>query len=242
MNFEIQSKKVLCLAKQMLYPRRCVFCDDIVVPYGKLICSTCEKKIPYLTDPLCMKCGKQLDTDALFCFDCLKQSHFFDRGYALYSYHFVAESLYRFKYGGRAEYGTFFGQEIAKHYKTTILDMKAEAIIPVPLHPTRERKRGYNQAELIAKEMGRELSIPVYSDLVKRRKKTIPQKELDQEARQNNLKKAFIITENVVKLRSIIIIDDIYTTGSTVNAIAEVLKDVGVERIHFFAIAIGKSI
>ena len=120
--------------------------------------------------------------------------------------------------------------------------MDADAFIPVPLHRTRQDKRGYNQAELLARELSRLFGVPTRSDIVKRTKKTLPQKQLNAISRQNNLKKAFNIGSDVVKLNKTIIIDDIYTTGSTLDAVASELKRHGVGKIYFITLCIGEGI
>ena len=186
-----------------------------------------------------MKCGKELCTNQEYCTDCAGHTHLFCQGRGLYVYSHVAGSIYRFKYSGRQEYAAFFGRQMAEAYADYIRAIRPDALIPVPLHEDRYRKRGYNQAELLAVEMGRRLSIPVYDKIVVRVKNTIPQKELNCVQRQNNLKKAFKIVTNDVKLNTIILIDDIYTTGSTIDAITAVLSEAGVERVFFLTLAIG---
>ena len=116
---------------------------------------------------------------------------------------------------------------------------KADAIIPIPLHRSRQRYRGYNQSELIAEVVGRELQIPLYTHLVMREKKTIAQKKLNHGERQNNLKRAFKISQNDVKLDTVILLDDIYTTGSTIDAVAAILKNTGVKQVFFIALSVG---
>lgn len=111
--------------------------------------------------------------------------------------------------------------------------------MPVPVHASRRRSRGYNQAELVASEMSRLTGITMYDKLVKRVRKTVPQKELSIQERQNNLKKAFNITSNDVKLKKTILVDDIYTTGSTLDAVAMELKRHGVKSVYFIALCIG---
>jgi ComF family protein len=120
--------------------------------------------------------------------------------------------------------------------------MNADALIPIPIHPSRQKERGYNQAQELSLELSRLFGIPTYSDIVKRVKKTIPQKELNPQERQNNLKKAFNISSDVVKLNKTILIDDIYTTGSTIDAVAAVLKSHGVKEIFFVTLCIGEGI
>ena len=114
--------------------------------------------------------------------------------------------------------------------------------MPVPIHDSKKKQRGYNQAELIARELGRRLNIPVETNLIKRVRKTIPMKDLSAVERQNNLKRAFKICRNDVKLNTIIIVDDIYTTGSTIDAMAYEMRKAGIKRIYFVALAIGNGI
>ena len=119
---------------------------------------------------------------------------------------------------------------------------QVQALVPVPVHVTKKHSRGYNQAEVLAKELGKYLEIPVRCDLIKRVRKTAPMKDLSAEARQNNLKKAFKICCNDVKLDTIVIIDDIYTTGSTIDAMCAELQKVGIKNIYYVALAIGRGI
>lgn len=113
--------------------------------------------------------------------------------------------------------------------------------MPVPIHPSRKRKRGYNQAQLIAQELSRLTGIPVNTKLIARVKRTLPQKELNERQRQNNLKRAFKIFQNDVKLNTIVIIDDIYTTGSTIDAMTEVLNRAGIHRVYCMVMAAGRD-
>lgn len=217
-------------------------CDDIV-PIGEGdVCRPCAGRIQYIREPRCRRCGKQLEDDArVFCGDCARKPHVFDSGLALYDYRSMCKSIYRFKYADRCEYAAFYARDIYRHFKTDIAMMDADAIIPVPLHASRKRARGYNQAELVARELSVLTRIPVYPDLVRRVKKTAPQKELDAAGRQNNLKKAFHIPSDVVKLNKTILIDDIFTTGSTLDAVALELKRCGVEAVYFITLCIGEG-
>ncbi len=113
--------------------------------------------------------------------------------------------------------------------------------MPIPLHRKRMRQRGYNQAELIARELGRLLEIPVRPRLLVRCVNTRPQKELNDKERKNNLKKAFKIGENGVQLECVLLVDDIYTTGSTMNGAAQTLKDAEIPRIYGINVSIGRG-
>lgn len=226
----------------LLFPLRCPVCDGIV-PLGEgKICKECRRKVRYISEPRCRKCGRQLNDDArIFCTACEKTRHIFDRGVALYDYQSMKRSIYRFKYKRRCEYAEFYAEDIYSHLKNEMTRMEADAIIPVPLHRSRLQSRGYNQAELIAKHLSELTGIPMKKNLVKRVRKTVPQKHLDACGRQNNLKKAFNIKPDVVKLKKAILIDDIYTTGSTIDAVAAELKRCGVRTVYFVTLCIGES-
>ena len=224
----------------LIFPRRCPVCDDIVVAWGALCCEECRSKLKYLGADYCMKCGKGLSgPEKEYCGDCRKHPHRFERGRSLYQYESVAGSIYRFKYQGRQEYADFFAEELYQYLGRDIQAMGADAIIPVPLHKSRLKERGYNQAAVLAKALSQRCKVPVREDVAVRCKKTIPQKQLNYAERQNNLKKAFKICANDVKLNTVIIMDDIYTTGSTVDALAEVLLSKGVTRVFVITLAAG---
>ncbi len=227
---------------QLLFPRRCPVCDDIVRDFGEKICMECMSRLTYLTMPWCMKCGKKLYAEEEFCTDCRRKKHNFVRGRALYEYQSVALSIYRFKYAKRQEYADFFGEEIARYLGEFIQTINPDGFIPIPLHKSRMRNRGYNQAQLIAKVVGANMGIPVYDKLLLRVKNTMPLKQQNPEERQNNLKKAFNIPQNDVKLNKVVIIDDIYTTGSTIDEAAVTLKQHGVKEVYFIALACGKGV
>lgn len=226
-----------------LFPRRCAVCDEVVERKTKGVCNRCREKIRYIESPFCLKCGKQLkESQEEFCEDCQKKHHLFKQGTALYDYGSMADSLFRFKYAGRQEYALFYGRQLYEKKKDWILSIKPDALVPVPIHASRKRQRGYNQAELIAEALSELTGIPVEKRLVVRCKKTLPQKELSVKERQNNLKRAFKILRNDVKLNTIVIIDDIYTTGSTINAMSEALTRAGIPNIYYMVLAVGRGV
>jgi len=227
----------------LLFPERCPVCDEVLRIGGRRVCKTCRKNLVYVTGATCFRCGKKLaDDTAEFCADCMENEHLFVSGRALYEYQSAAPMIYRFKYAGRREYGRFFAEEIAYFLGDYIREISPDAIIPVPLHPRKQRVRGYNQAEVIAKELGAILGIPVITDLVKRVEDTKPLKNLGPFERQNSLKKAFILGENGVKLSTTIVIDDVFTTGSTIDEISRVLLTTNSIKIYFITLAIGEGV
>ena len=227
---------------ELLFPRRCPICDKPVDKIGHYICKKCEKSLQYVETPYCMKCGKRLeDGTKEYCMDCQNMEHFFQRGRALYEYETIKESVYRFKYEGRKEYAQFYGKELAKRFGEQLKEWKIDAIVPVPMHQEKVKNRGYNQALLIAQVLGNELNIPVRDEIVKRVRATSPQKKLNAKERQNNLKNAFKIGENDVKLNTVVVVDDIYTTGATMDAVTECLKSAGVGKVYCISLTVGRG-
>lgn len=137
-NYYKKTEKIIC---DLLFPRRCPLCDRVIGGSKTFLCKECKGTVSAIREPRCRKCGKQLrKEEEEYCYDCKTKRHLFDKGIALFSYHQVANSIYRFKYGGRAEYAGFYADEIVRHFKEEILSMKAQALIPVPLHKKRQRK------------------------------------------------------------------------------------------------------
>ena len=114
--------------------------------------------------------------------------------------------------------------------------------MPIPIHRKRLIKRGYNQALLLAREISKHCGVPVMEKLLLRRRNTAPLKLLSPLERQKNLKNAFIVRQNSVKLKTIILIDDIYTTGATMDEAARELHKAGIPDVYFVALAGGKSL
>ena len=224
----------------LFFPKRCVFCDEVIADDGG-ICSKCIKKVKLLKKDVCMKCGQKIPDGKVYCYDCNRRAHEFERNFAVFEYPHVKESLYRFKYRGRAEYAAFYAKQAWHLHGKRLQELHADAIVPVPLHSGRMRKRGYNQAQEFGQELSKITGIPINNHFVKRIKATRPLKTLDNSGRQNNLKKAFLISENDVKLKTIILVDDIYTTA-TLDEIARVCKDSGVEKIYTLTIAVGNGL
>ncbi len=238
-------EKLWWLDRQILdlvYPPRCPFCDQ-VTDAEERICPECKKKLHPVQEPVCMKCGKPLsDSRREFCWDCGRKKHYFSQGKALWVYEkAVTESIYRFKYRNRREYGRVYAAEMADRYGAWIKSHRIQAVVPIPLHKKRRQKRGYNQAEILAKELGRILDIPVYTDLLVRVRNTKPQKTLNDAERKNNLKKAFKTTKSSVQLQYILVVDDIYTTGSTLDAAAMALSEAGVLEAYTCCVSIGRG-
>lgn len=234
-------------AIDILYPGRCPGCDRILSRDDDMICAGCAGVFRYIGQPACFKCGKKLHIqNAVLCSDCKKKQFSYERGFALWEYNErLRNSIAFFKYHGRAEYGKVYAAMMKQRFSRIIRELKIEAFIPVPIHDERRKMRGYNQAEILADELGRIMGIKVMKDHVVRIKNTAPMKELSDKERVQNLKGAFAINgadySDTHIPETVMIIDDIYTTGSTVDSIAKVLKHEGVKRVYFVVLAAGRG-
>ena len=222
----------------ILYPRRCPVCGDITGGFGRMICPECLRKLSFVRSPVCKKCGKEIEDESMeFCPDCMRHSRAFEYGIALLNYDEAARhSMAQIKYNNKREYLDFYGTALAARYGRTIRRMHADALVPVPIHATRKKTRGFNQAELLARVIGKKLELPVLPEILVRNKKTLPQKDLSAAERLKNLSGAFAAGEIPDGIRSVILVDDIYTTGSTIEACARALRAAGVERVYFVVI------
>lgn len=250
MSLKKIKEKINCLGA-LLFPVKCPICDRVLeeqllrmkkrLPVG--ICYECSRGMQYILPPRCYKCGKQLQDEAQeYCGDCRELEHEFIMGRALYEYHSIKEALFRFKYHGRREYAEVFAGEISFYLGDFIRRVEPDGLVPVPIHTRRRGQRGYNQAGELARALGKEMGIPVYENLVLRKINTKPLKNMSPSQRQNSLKKAFILGENGVELSTTIIIDDVFTTGSTIDAISKVLLASNAMKIYFITLAIGEGV
>jgi ComF family protein len=227
----------------LLFPRRCPICHEIVKEEGRLICWECKKEVEYLSEPVCKKCGKPVMSEEIeYCFDCQNHKQYYTRGIGAFKYcGKVRESIFYFKYKGRKEYSDFYTAEMKTLLDKKIDDWKPDVIMPVPLHRLKLEKRGFNQAELLARRLGKQLNLPVDKVMISRRENTKAQKELGNKERRRNLNGAFDVKDNENRYKRVLLVDDIYTTGSTVNAISKLLKEKGIQEIYFIVVCIGKG-
>lgn len=224
----------------LLYPERCIFCNDIC---KEGICSKCKEKVHPITEPRCKKCGKPVQYEEQeFCYDCRNRNFHYEQGRSLWLHEgLVKKSIYGFKYKNRRVYAKVYAREMMEQFLELLKIWKIDVIVPVPLHKKRYRKRGYNQAFLLADEISKITGIQTDEELVVRKRDTDPQKEFGNKDRKKNLKGAFEVTKRGIKNRRILIVDDIYTTGSTIDEIAEILKKAGAGDIFFLTISIGQG-
>lgn len=229
-------KKILGI----IYPKTCCFCGKVS---DKELCKDCAEKVVYITEPRCKKCGKPVRyAEQEYCYDCQKNVYSYDQGRSIWIHKMpVSMSIYQFKYKNRRIYGEFYAKEMIRIYGRLIREWEIEVIVPIPLHRKKKRFRGYNQAEIVAKHLGEMMGIPVDSRSVIRSRYTRPQKELNDKERKQNLKHAFSVTGQWKNYKTVLVIDDIYTTGSIIDTVAEELKSRGVQKVCFLTISIGQG-
>ena len=223
----------------LLYPRRCPVCHG-PAPAGEKICPECRRKLPLVPGKRCAKCGKPVHEFENLCDDCRKIEHVYTRGIGVYLYNdLMRESIVQMKYKGRREYGEILGALAGEEARPLLEAWRPEAVIPIPLHRERLRKRTYNQAEAIASPVAEMLGVPMFPGGLVRLSGTGAMKELSAAERAKNLADALKADEKLPVFRRVLLVDDIYTTGATMDAAAKALIKHGIPEIYFLAVCIG---
>lgn len=220
-----------------LFPRRCPGCDELT-PEGALICPRCADKMRLIHEPSCMCCGRQLaDEQQEYCKNCRGQHFSFLYNISLFDYNeTAAHAMAGIKYRGRQEYMDYFADQALHFAMAALSRMEPELLLPVPIHPSRMRERGYNQAALLAERLGAQLDIPVLRGALRRIHKTEALKNLSPQERREALRDAFAVAQLPGGLRRVCIVDDIFTTGATMEACAAALRRAGVPEVYGFCL------
>ncbi len=230
----------------ILFPQKCPICKEVSEDKSG-ICHKCREKITVVMEPSCARCGKPLlDYQKEYCKDCAGKGSVLEKGTALWIYDdFTRKAMADFKYDGCTEDSVFYVKEFVQHRGEFLRNWKPDCIIPVPLHRKKKWFRGFNQADYLARELGKYLEIPVFEEGILRQYYTKPQKELNSKHRRENLKNSMVLNEKyretLKKCSRILLVDDIYTTGATLESCGLVLKNIGVEKIFFACLCIGKD-
>ena len=228
----------------LLYPKHCPICRMVLPPGKTLICAPCREKIRYVTGPTCFKCGQPIqDETAEYCPNCRRNPPAFEEGiaWAQYSSEALRRMMAEVKYHQDPQLLDYPCLDMAERFLTKVKSWDAEALIPVPVHEKRFRERGYNQAEEIADRLSAAWGIPVDASYLVRSANTEAQKNLGNTDRLLNLNRAFSVNGPAGRYRSVIVIDDIYTTGSTAGACAKALKAAGVRKVYNAVLLTGRS-
>ena len=233
----------------LIYPPRCVICQEFLWKDRAekdqkelLFCQDCFDGFSEITSPLCTVCGRpfvsKVEEDHA-CEDCLRKTPFFNMVRAPYLYEGgIMEAIHQFKYAGRTHLADSLGPLLASFVKEWMETTPEYLTMPVPLHHKRLREREFNQSLLLARHVASLIGTELDFLSLRRVRYTQPQTGLTSEERKRNVRKAFEITNpNEVKGRIILLVDDVTTTGSTLNECARVLKRAGAKGVFGFVLA-----
>ncbi|MEA4921880.1 MAG: ComF family protein [Eubacteriaceae bacterium] len=242
-------KGLFSKAMEAVFPTNiyCVCCGSVIDSSRKYgICDNCIDKFHWVNMKTCEKCGKILETGYShpLCSDCRMRDHSFDRGftcaqYGLYERAVIMDMKYRDKSYICRKLGNIMAERIS------LEDISLDLVIPVPVHEKRLEERGYNQAELIGRPVAKRLALDLRADILERKTATAAMKDLGVWDRIDNMKEAFGIRKNMetaVSGKDILLIDDIYTTGATLDGCSRTLKNAGAGMVHVLTFAAGGNI
>lgn len=232
-------RTVLKSISDLLFPPLCLVCSSPPQPHSSLLfCAECENKVELLKSPLCICCGRMFPKSTggdHLCGKCLAGKWYFEmaRGLVLYEKP-ISEVIHRFKYQGQTV--------SLKTFRNIFLEISAsefhnpDLIIPVPLHPKKLRQRGFNQSVILARALFDNKLVD--HSILERVRNTAPQTGLNGKERRRNLKNAFQITDKKsVNNKKIVLVDDVFTTGTTVNECARILKRAGAKKVMVLTLA-----
>lgn len=233
----------------IIYPPRCAICKQFLWN-GPLIkednplslCQTCIADFRHISSPLCPICGVPFPSELKEdhpCEDCLRKRPFFDSAAAPYSYEGpILTAIHRLKYGAKSFLAGSLGPLLSRYTEERIKEPGHLLTIPVPLHPKRVRERGFNQSLLLARHVAKGLKSDLDFLSLKRVRYTLPQTRLAKKERQRNVRGAFQLhNRDAVKGKTILLVDDVVTTGNTMNECARVLKKEGSGKVFCVSLA-----
>ena len=209
------------------------------------LCNRCEGQLTRPYTHVCEKCGRQTYTQGV-CLDCKSALPTFTRGFAPFVYQGNVAALVNRLKNGEPHLGWYFGEQMAEYFLAQSPNLKAESpllIIPVPMTDRAHRKRGYNQAERLAESIEerftqRSVSAQLRADILQKKKETASQKKMSLQERRKNVEGAYrVIERKACKDKTVLLIDDICTTGATASECAERLLKAGAKAVYFLAIA-----
>lgn len=215
---------------------RCIFCDTL--SKRKLdLCLSCERELPFL-ESCCTQCARPLPDGQSICGSCLSHPKLNLNTTVLFYYQppidqLIIDLKFRHNLVGARVLGELMGGYLYTYYQNK---PKPELIIPVPLHPLRLRKRGYNQALELSRPIAKSLNIPLNKFSVKRLKHTAPQAKLSAKEREKNIKRAFVVKKSF-RYNHVAIVDDVITTGNTIAELCNELFRTGVNKIDVWCCA-----
>jgi len=224
----------------LLYPPRCLVCRALG---ESALCAACLAQIIPIASPACRTCGHPLG-DGGGCANCAVRRPAYERARALGAYDGVLRTaIHQFKYRDRPQLAAPLGLSLAAFahdHAPDLNGLRFDALLPVPMHPVRRRLRGYNQSERLARVVGGELGLPLLTNALVRTRASRPQVGLTGEARRANLAGAFAVPRpEAVQGQTLLLIDDVATSGSSLHECALVLRASGAQAVYALTLAAG---
>lgn len=224
-------------AAALLYPPRCPLCQRILSVREHYVCRSCSPHLPWI-GTCCLRCGRALDDETKeYCDRCGVETHAFTAGRSTFLYEgALRDSVIRMKFKNHREYLDFYAAAMSIHSKSFLAQIRPAAMIPVPMHRQKRARRGFDQVRELTDILSAMTGIPAASDAAVRSRRTLPQKGLDAAQRRENLRGAFEIRGNALPKGPLLVIDDIFTTGSTIDELCRALRDAGAENLYFLTL------
>ena len=227
---------------QFILPSQCPCCETYLEEGQRGICPDCFSKIRWVTPPFCPICGTPFVSDEVEnhpCGACVKRRKYFTMARALGYYEGpLQKTIHRWKYEGKSSLSPIFGDWMAERLSHYWDPKGFDLILPVPLHLQRLRERGFNQALLLVKELSRRTGIPYRMSVLQKKVPTLPQVQLSGAEREGAVRGSFhIVRGEELEGKTILLVDDVYTTGATVNECSKVLLTAGTARVDIFTLA-----
>ena len=227
------------------YPPVCQLCGEArATPAAGYVCQGCWQNARFIVPPICDRCGLPFPGDITTAFECSNcrdlDLHFRWARASVVANDFLRNVIHRYKYNRELWFEPFLTDLLVRQALPALRDEKLAGIVPVPLHPVKQREREFNQAERLAEPLARALGIPVLTQLVKRVQPTRTQTQLDKHARADNVRRAFapVRPKSLVGER-LLVLDDVLTTGATTSAVARVLRENGAGDVLVWTLARG---
>ena len=222
----------------LLIPSVCLHCGARLFPTEKWLCGKCCSELPELPEAVCAKCGSPQDPD--FCPDCEEMQFVFEKAVAVYAYDGAAKTLiHALKYHNRTAVADWLAEKAFEKLDWDRPFAGAEVVTSIPLHKVRQRERGYNQSALLAQALAKRMKLPFEPYLMVRKVYTTSQTTLSKAARLQNLKEAFRLGKSSLAGKKVLLVDDVFTTGTTVNEAAKVLLAGGAGSVYVLTICHG---
>ena len=235
-NFEKFKNSII----KEIYPNgyKCLCCkDELSTNTLYSFCDNCEKKLPFNKGKICVKCGSPITGMGEYCIHCKNIKPHFKKNVSIFLYSKPIDSFIRKLKFDNEKYladtlSNYIASEVVK------MDVNFDFVIPVPLHKIRESRRGYNQSELLCKTLREKLNMKVLTGVLIKTKNTLSQSNLTRSERIENLENAFKVEDKtIVRGKTILLVDDVFTTGTTINECSRTLLDAGAKAVYSVTLA-----